>query len=284
MIILDLNQTILSNLMIQANNVNFVIEENLLKHMVLNSIRSYRNMFCEKYGDDLIIACEGKKYWRKSIFPYYKANRKKVRDASKLNWSDIFKYIDNIKNDLAEFFPYKVLEIETSEADDIIATLVQEFHKVANILIISSDKDFIQLQKYSNVNQYDPIRKKFLTHENPILFLKEHIFKGDSGDGIPNVLSKDDCFVSDDKQVPMTKKRLDFLLGSDYSILDEKVRRNYDRNNMLINLELIPENLRSEILNKFNSIELDKFNKRRNLISYFAKNKMSLLIENITEF
>jgi len=211
-ILLDLNQVMLANLLANLDtHTNVKLEENMVRSMILNSIRFYKQKFWAEYGE-MVIACDSNNYWRKQIFPYYKANRKKLQAESELNWSEIFEFLDRIQAELKEFFPYKVLDVETCEADDIIGTLIiKELgrHKYVddNVLILSGDKDYIQLQTFDNVEQYDPVKKKWIRHENPVVFLFEHILKGDPGDGIPNILSQDDCFMAGVRQKHMTKKK-----------------------------------------------------------------------------
>jgi hypothetical protein len=282
MIIVDLNQVMLSNLMVQiGNHTNAKIEENMVRHMVLNSIRSYKAKFSEQYGE-LVIACDNTNYWRKQMFPYYKANRKKNRDSSELDWKAIFECLNKIRAELKEYFPYRVIDIESAEADDIIATLVKNAPAEDKVLILSGDKDFIQLHKYSHVKQYDPVRKKFISHENPERYLAEHILKGDSGDGIPNVLSSDNCFVVGDRQKPLTQKKIDALieLGLDGKF-DHSLARNYMRNKHLIDLSMIPEEVKGKILESYSN---QKGKNRDKMFNYFIANKLKNLMESIGEF
>ena len=195
MIIVDLNQVMISNFMMQiGSHTNIKVEEDLLRHMILNSLRSYNTKFRKEFGD-IIIACDDRKYWRREVFPYYKANRKKARDKSEIDWNSVFEVMHKIREELKEFFPYRVIQVDGAEADDIIGTLAQQFgNSNEKILVLSGDKDFIQLQTYMNVKQYDPVRKKYIQHNNPSQYIKEHIIRGDTGDGIPNFLSPDNCF------------------------------------------------------------------------------------------
>lgn len=284
MIIVDLNQVMLSNLMVQlGNHTNAQLEENMVRHMVLNALRSYKAKFADKYGE-MVIACDNKNYWRKQLFPYYKANRKKNIEQSELNWASIFECMNKIRAELKEFFPYRVIDIESAEADDIIATLVKEFSEfpAQEILILSGDKDFIQLHVNGNVKQYDPVRKKFITHPNPSLYLKEHVLRGDAGDGVPNVLSSDNCFVVGERQKPLTQKKMDTLieLGLDGK-LDHELFRNYMRNKQLIDLTHVPADLEKKILESYYAQE----NKGRDkLFNYFIVNKLKNLMEHVGEF
>jgi 5'-3' exonuclease len=227
----------------------------------------------------MIIACDNKNYWRKQIFPYYKANRKKNIESSEMNWQAIFECMNKIRAELKEYFPYRVIEIESAEADDIIATLVKENSEFApqDILILSGDKDFIQLHRYNNVKQYDPTRKKWVSHPDPNRYLEEHILKGDSGDGIPNVLSEDNTFVVGSRQKPLTQKKIEYILENN----KKGYERNWSRNAQLIDLSYVPAEIREKVLESFNS---QKDKKRDKMFNYFIANKLKHLMEHIGEF
>ena len=277
MIIVDFNQVMISNLMAQiGNHTNIPLDEGLFRHMVINSIRTYKQKFGQEYGE-IIIACDDRNYWRKQVYPYYKANRKKARDKSELDWTMIFESFNNIRSEIKEFFPYRVIQVETAEADDIIATLVKN-NQDQKIMILSGDKDFVQLQKYDNVKQYDPVRKKAITHDNPEYYLFEHIMKGDSGDGIPNVLSDDDVFIIEGKrQKPLTQKKIDAAWVSKEYL----VTRNFLRNQQIVDLDGIPSHISEAILNKYNE-EAGK--DRSKLFNYFIKYKLKHMMENVGDF
>lgn len=284
MIIVDLNQVMLSNLLMQlGNHTNAQIEENMVRHMILNSIRSYRVKFGQEYGE-LVIACDNTNYWRRKMFPYYKANRKKSQEASDLDWRAIFECLNKIRAELKEFFPYRVVDIESAEADDIIGTLVTSMSfrsDCSEVLILSGDKDFIQLHKYGNVKQYDPVRKKWITHDNPEQYLKEHILKGDAGDGVPNILSSDNCFVVGERQRPLTAKKMEHYLKLTPSEMETAIARNYMRNKQLIDLDETPEEIRVKVMESYQAQE----NKDRSkLMNYFIANKLRNLTEHIGEF
>lgn len=285
MIILDFSQVMISNLMMQlGNHTNIPIEEGLFRHMVINSLRSYKTKFSEEFGE-IIIACDDKNYWRKQVFPYYKANRKKNRDASEIDWAHVFECFNKIKQEIKEYFPYRVVQVDSAEADDIIATLVGEYGTDLNgptkILILSGDKDFIQLHSYGNVKQYDPVRKKWISHNDPKRFLFEQILKGDTGDGVPNVLSPDAVFVSGGRQRPLTQKKIDKIYSDGGVMLDPTADRNYMRNKQMIDLSMIPDFIKNEVINKYNGEAGKDYSK---LFNYFIDHKLKLLIENIGEF
>jgi len=267
-----------------GNHTNVPIEEGLFRHMILNSLRSYKTKFGEEYGE-MIITCDDKNYWRKQVFPYYKANRKKNHDASEINWTHVFECFNRIKQEIKDNFPYRVIQVESAEADDVIATLVREHGTDLNgptkILILSGDKDFIQLQTYGNVKQYDPVRKKWIVHNDPKKFLFEQILKGDTGDGVPNILSPDTVFVSNGRQRPLTQKKIDKIYNDGGMILDPIADRNFMRNKQMIDLSMIPENIKSEVINKYNQ---ESGKDRSKLFNYFIEHKLKLLIENVGEF
>lgn len=275
----------LSNLLMQlGNHTNAQVEENMVRHMILNSLRSYKVKFSDEYGE-MIIACDNTNYWRKQKFPYYKANRKKNIEASELNWKSIFECMNKIRSELKEYFPYRVLDVESAEADDIIATLVSKFGSGLNtgekILILSGDKDFIQLHTYANVEQYDPTRKKWIKHEDPERFLHEHILKGDAGDGVPNVLSPDNVFVVGDRQRPLTARKLEKIMGTDLDEMDTILARNYSRNACLIDLSFTPESIREKVMEQYNA---QQNRDRSKLLNYFIANKLKNLTEHLSEF
>lgn len=282
MILVDLNQVLLSGLMAQINNSKGVkLEEDLIRHMILNIIRTHLKNFREEYGE-IVLCCDNRKYWRKEWFPHYKAGRKKARDKSDLDWHLIFDMLAKFKQELKEYFPYKCIDVDGAEADDIIGTLVPRHSAHEKILILSSDGDFLQLQQYKNVKQYNPSLKKYVVSENPIDDLKEKIIRGDKGDGIPNVLSPADCFVNELRQKPITKGVLDKLMKTPPEQWeDAESLVGWSRNKMLIDLTMIPEHIQSKIINTYDEIKPPS---RGKMFNYFVENKLTNLMEVIEEF
>ena len=287
MIIIDMNQISLASLMMHLNMTKAKKpDENMVRHMILNSVRMYRTMFSDKYGE-VVLTYDSKHYWRRDFFPQYKSNRKKGREADNKNWDAIFEVLNKIKAEIKENLPYKFLEVYGAEADDIIATLCKHSQtekdrtKNENILIVSGDKDFIQLQKYVNVKQYSPILKKYVDGHNPDTYIKEHILKGDTSDGIPNVLSPDNTFTDGLRQRPLGKKKIETWLDMDTNTLHDEVKRNYQRNQKLIDLSKIPNELENEILTEFHGAP---FGDRSKLLNYFIKSRLKNLTETIGEF
>lgn len=282
MIIFDFNQVAISNLMEQIGSSKTAVEESLVRHMILNTIRTYVKKFKDTYGPEVVIACDNKNYWRRSIFEHYKAGRKKAREASGHDWNTIFECLNKIRQELKEFSPYKVVEVDTCEADDIIATLVQKYSSTQKIMILSSDKDFAQLQKFSNVEQYSPILKKYIKEPLPHVQLKQMIIRGDKGDGIPNILSSDDVFVSGGRQKPITEtKIIKWINQEPKDFCNDLMLRNYSRNSMLIDLTLIPDNLQEKILSSY---EESKSHTKTEFMNYMIQNRLKNLLEVIDEF
>ena len=285
MILVDLNQVLLAGLMAQiANQKNVKLEESLIRHMILNIIRSHLKNFRKEYGE-VVLCSDNRKYWRKEFFPFYKAGRKKSRKNSDLDWHLIFDMLAKFKVELKENFPYKVIDVEGAEADDIIGTLVPRHIMHENILIISSDGDFLQLQMYNgrskyNVKQYNPTQKKFLISKNPMDELKQKIINGDKGDGIPNILSPSDTFVREIRQKVMTEAKLTKFMSENYTEYDENAKIGFSRNQTLIDLRNIPDDIQSKIINTYEETVPVK----GKLLDYFIANKLFNLMEVIEEF
>ena len=279
MIIVDVNQIMISNLMVQINGRNAVeLNENLVRHMVLNSLRAHNKKFRKDYGE-MVIACDSGKVWRRQAFPNYKAGRKAYREKSEHNWELIFDILANVKNEIKQFLPYKVIELETAEADDIIAVLCRRIKE--KILILSGDKDFIQLHN-ERIRQYNPVLNKFVgKDENPSLYIKEHILRGDRSDGIPNVLSDDNVFIEGRRQTPLSKKKVESWVNEVVPTFTEEQQKNYERNRQLIDLNCIPKELEDKINREFENIEVAT---RDKILNYFITKKLKTLIEVIDEF
>ena len=284
-VLMDFSQVMLATLFANiGNHTNIELDENLLLHMFLMSLKHNRTKFKDEYGE-VVICADGKNSWRRDIFPYYKAGRRDGREKSELDWNLLFGMINNIREDLNTHFPYKVIQIDKCEADDIIGVVCNEYGTPLNtgserFLILSGDKDYIQLQRHANIDQYDPVRKKFIRHDDPEQYLREHVLKGDSGDGVPNVLSADNCLVVGVRQKPMTKKRIE-LFTSIPDNMDENVKTNYQRNKRLIDLSETPEQYRKQILEEYST---EKTVGRSKLFNFFVTKKLKNLLTDIQDF
>jgi len=279
MILIDLSQIMVASTMMSMGKDQSQVDISMVRHMVLNSLRMYRTKYHKEYGE-LVLCCDGRHSWRREHFPQYKASRKTNRDADSRDWTQIFECLDTIKSELREFFPYKYLEIDESEADDIIGVLARI--ATEKVMIISGDKDFIQLQVRDNVDQYSPITKKIVYDVNPAKYLKEHILRGDSSDGVPNFLSADNSIVDKIRQTPITKKKIELWIDQDpEDFCNEEQLRNYHRNMKLIDLQYTPSNIVDQVGKQFNEVPKGK---RSSLLNYFIERKLNNLIENIGEF
>lgn len=292
MIVIDFNQVGIANLMVELGGRKDIdINLPLIRHMILNSIRGYKQKFGSKYGD-LVITCDNRTYWRRSVFTQYKANRKKVREDSGYDWKAIFEALATVREELDKVFPYPVINVEGAEADDVIATLAEwaqtndlggMFDEPKPFLIVSGDHDFGQLQKYSNVAQYSPIQKKFVKPDrSPEKYVIEHIIRGDTGDGIPNVLSDDTCIIDGRRQKPIMTKKLDEWIADPSTMPnDAAFKTNYERNKVLVDFAMIPMSVKTAIINNFvNQPKKD----RSQLMNFFMQHRMKMMLEVISEF
>lgn len=298
MILVDYSQVCIANICQFQNDLEKSAETpeavNIIRHAILTGLMSYKKKYGKKYGE-LVIACDGRNYWRKEKFPYYKINRKKARDSSSMDWNLIFDTMSQIKEDLITYFPYRIVSVDRAEADDIIATMckyTQEnelidsglFESCQPVLILSTDGDFKQLQKYDNVEQYSPQQKKFIVSSNVNHDLIEKICTGDAGDGVPNIMSPDAIFVTEGvRQTSFMKKKLEkfYLLGRDACDNDVQ-KRNWDRNNLMINLDMIPEDVRVDIITAYHGSK--NTHDKMDIYNYLVKYRCRLLLENLENF
>lgn len=278
-LLVDTNQVLISALLSQVKS-NQYMDEGLIRHIALNSL-CYNTKKFKEYGD-VVLCCDSRTYWRKEFFPHYKAHRKTAREKSNLDWNTIFKVLNQLKEDFKQYFPYKTIEVDGAEADDIIGTLTPRLASSEKVLILSSDADFKQLHKFDNVKQFNPMLNVFVKSKNPVKELKEKVIRGDFGDGIPNVLSSDDIFVIGKRQASIYQKKLDVWLESDLKeVLTEEQYNNYMRNDTLINFEHIPKNIREAIIEQY---ETAQPNPRNHLYKYFVTNKLVNLLDSLEDF
>ena len=288
MIIVDYSGIALASIII-----NKTFDEQLIRHMILNSLRMYRTRYKEEYGE-LVLAVDASNNWRKTAFPQYKASRKKTQKESSFDWGEAFRILNKIREEIAENFPYTVVRVDGCEADDVIGTLVtrnpdpNRDYDPEKIMIVSSDRDFLQLQKYKFVRQFSPLLKKELSVDNPRVWLQTHIIKGDKGDGVPNILSDDNVFVEGFRQTPITQKKIDSIiedLEEGELLYATSWYRNYCRNKKLIDLSETPKELRREIINNFMADKPDtRWMRRGKVFPYLVENKCNELIKSAQEF
>jgi hypothetical protein len=279
MILIDYNGIAISNIVTQK----LAIEENMIRHMILNSIRMHVAKHKAKYGNHVVIAGDGQRNWRYQAFAQYKASRQTSRKESSVDWQDVFRITNMVFEELRDHFPYKVIKINECEADDIIGMLAyntQEFGQHEDVMIISGDKDFVQLQKFPNIAQYSPVQRKFIKTDNPRKQLMELILKGDTSDGVPNVLSPDNTFVDKIRQTPLRQPVIDKMMD-DPNAMGEGVYRNFLRNKKLIDLAETPDRLKQEIINKFHE---EPIGKKGDVLPYLISKKCRQLVECVGDF
>jgi hypothetical protein len=281
MILIDYSQISIAAIMAQTRGEMPGI--GMVRHTILNTIRMVNHKYKGGFGR-IVLCCDGKDSWRKSKFAYYKANRKSRRADSKINWELLFDMMSQVRKEIAEYFPYQVLHIDHVEADDIIAVLCRSTSDP--VLIYSGDKDFLQLQTMEHVIQVSPLHKDLMLCRYPEEYLRRHILGGDTGDGIPNVLSEDDCLCEESKrQKPLRQSKIDTWVGMDEDSLreamTEKEFRNFKRNELLIDLNRIPDDIVSKIEDAFSQ----EYNQQYNgLSTYFNRNGLTTLLPKIQEF
>ena len=291
MILLDFSNIIVGSIMVSSRVPDEErFSEDFIRHLVLNSVRSYRKKYVDKYGE-MVICTDYLSSWRKVAFPFYKAHRKKQREKQDkeqgMDWSALFETISQITGELKDYFPYKVIQVPHAEGDDVIAVLAKYANNTLKepSLIVSSDKDFNQLYKYKKIRQYSPMRGKMLKGIDAEAYLKEHIIRGDKGDGIPNILSADDCIIDGVRQKPISKKKVsNWLQQEPQDFCNNGMMDGWNRNQKIIDFEFIPEPISVDILEQYKSQTPDVRPNRSGLLNYFVKHRLKMLIEHIGDF
>ena len=291
MILVDYSQTVIAAAF-AGGAMTHTPDADLLRHLILNTLQSYNMKYKAKFGR-LVICADGANSWRKSEFEYYKANRAKGRKESGIDWSSIFDVLNTVLQEMQDVSLFPCIRVTHAEADDVIGVLTKKaFRESEKVLIISSDKDFVQLQKYAGVEQYSPAinmyKGGFVKNDTPAQFLIEHIIKGDSGDGIPNIFSRPDVFVDPNaRQTPASKKKIaqmmDYVYGNGVSSVPDEWRQNFERNQKLIDLDHTPKDI-SEIILAQAADEFQKAPKKAEFLQYLVANRCALLAQNIHNF
>ena len=276
-ILVDANQIAISHLMIR-NKIESGINIDSVRKSIVRVIGRIAKKFGGEYGK-MVLCYDDKNYWRREIFPFYKKNRKQEREASKYDWDEVFTVLNKIRDEIRLNLPYHVIQVQGAEADDVIASICIHNAKKENpekTLILSADKDFIQLHKFDFVRQYDPIRNRWIENDNPVQYLQEHIIRGDRSDGIPNILTCDDAIVNGKAQKKMSKEKIAALAELDPSEFTNYIRlRNWKRNAELIDFTRIPESVVTRILTTYQ--------KNRPVgavnLNYFVEHKLQEIME-----
>lgn len=285
MLLLDLSAIVISNVVHAVTVKKIELSTSMVRNIVLWEILKYRKKY-RKYGE-VVICADAKHYWRKDKFPHYKQNRKKMRSESKMDWEAFYVMFNTVKQEIKETFGYTFVEVDNCEADDIIAVLAMRYSAHEDIMIVSSDKDMIQIQLKTkgNVKQYSPAIKKLLTKRNNDYSLIEHYIRGDSSDGIPNILSDDDVFMCAEKRQKsisaMMIEDAKRMKNPEYICPNADALDKYKRNRELIDIDYIPDDLRKQIVAEY---ERAKTAKMGNLRNYFIKHRLKNLFPELGAF
>lgn len=298
-ILVDLSQVVLGScyafkneLHVDRTNADKAEAANLIRHVILSQLKYYNTHYKQQYGK-LVVCCDGRHYWRKEIFPYYKANRKKVRAQSDMDWHLIFETMNTMIDDLRQNFMFPVVRVDRAESDDVIATLCKYYQTNETgedilfdvkqpVLIVSSDKDFVQLHQYDNVHQLSPRTKAMVTDPNPKLYIAQKCMTGDRGDGIPNIMSADDTYVKEQRSNKLTSKKIDALLAEGYdNCQDETIKTRWMRNRRLIDFAFIPGEIQDEIVSTY---KLPIEGNKAKIFNYFVKHNCNILLNEINCF
>lgn len=267
----------------------------------LNKLRFYADKAVEYNSDkelDIILILDSPNSWRKEFFTDYKFKRSifKTKDDEKEHLIFIEK-LKNIKKTLKEIMPLPIIACDNCEGDDIIATYVFLSKKKKldeNIIIYSSDKDFVQLQRYPKITQYSFFDGKRLYEEDPELFLTKQIITGDASDCIPNIYSEDtflrtameslthtrqksirntfldkeifnDYYFQKVSELKKLKKRLDPADLPFFNLPEnEMLKKNLIRNQKLIDFSKIPKEIFTRITDAFLNVTYPEFEPFRN--------------------
>jgi len=275
-ILIDNNQIILSSIFTAAKTAQSEDDYGFIRHLVLNTYRKYLSKFRRDYGE-LVICNDSKNVWRKDFFPNYKKNRSERQKKSKFDWGKIFNELHTIREEMKDVFPYRFVQVERAEADDIIAVIAKNFHHKEKIMIVSSDKDFQQLQRYPNVEQYSPSKKGILRCDDPYDFLLDHVVRGDSSDGVPNAISDDAVFVEGRRQTRLTNKKIEELKEVGFQQEDNFM----ERNQKLIDLTMVPDYIEEETMRQ---METEVSGDRSKILNYMMKYRLRSLIDNLEDF
>jgi len=279
MILLDYSSIAMSSIMVNIHEFDDNVD--LIRHKIYNMIRHYNLEHRTKYGE-MIICMDAKSNWRRDAFPHYKAARRKNRSESIHDWKAIYAVMDEVREEIVTKSPFRCIQVEKCEADDVIGTIVEKHMNPSPILIISPDKDFVQLQRYPNVKQYSNLQKKWVEPEVSALYdLELKVLRGDTGDGVPNVMSEDDVLITEGvRQSVLSKKNIEKLMENPEA-LGTTVARRIIRNRNMIDLTRTPDNLKADIIAAY---EKKAPGSITSLMSVFTKHKMKLLMESLSDF
>ena len=247
-------------------------------HIIFNSVKKAWNDFD---GNHVVFCLEGRS-WRKDFYTPYKANRKVTRDQrSPREMEDdelFFEAYDDMCTFLAEKSNCTVIRQSNAEADDLIATWIQQ-HPDDKHVIVSTDSDFYQLIA-PNVTQYNGTTDQIVTLEGfknaktgewvidkktkevktpvvPEWVLFEKCVRGDSADNVFSAYPGARLKGTKNK-TGITEAYNDRHTGGfnfnnfmlqrwvDHEEAEHRVRDDFERNKILIDLTQQPDEVKAE--------------------------------------
>lgn len=252
-----------SNLMRRAlhtpfawNNIKADPNSNAGVYMFLNI---FHPLYKTHSDSDFYFVLDGSPKQKKEEYVQYKANRVKLDNI-------YYNQIDKMKS-IMNNFPIKTVLCKEREADDIVYYLCQKLSKeYAQIIVISNDKDFIQLlQQFDNIKVYNPIQKEFRELPNGLTgkFTDFKALFGDEGDNVPKIISETKALKSANdidawkatatedqlKQYEQNLRLVDFTLLTFNNLEIEQTEYSYNKIKVK---ELLEEYKFKSILKKFN--------------------------------
>lgn len=284
MIIVDFSQIVVANYMVAIKNYRDSGDDYglpVIRHMALDQIRNINSTYRKEYGK-MVIAVDSANSWRKQANPYYKARRNKDRAESTIDWGQLYSYVKAIEEEINEHMPYPLIKVEGAEADDIIGTLARAAVQHQQLsLIVSGDTDFIQCQTDNIwIKQWDQIRKKWITHDDPKKYLFEHVVRGDTGDGVCNILSPVDSLVTGTRQKKIMQTSIDKWWMGD-GIKEIMALPRFKQNIQMVDLRKTPLEIQQETLRQLNA---GGKKDRSKMKQYFIDNNLRKLYSNIGDF
>ena len=147
--------------------------------ITFNFFRSLKSEIDRHSPDKVYIVSEGRPVHRITSNPEYKANRQSIKDEGfHRQKRDIFSLIAHL--------PVTFMRHADYECDDVIGHLAIEAHESDEVVICSSDSDFIQLLDKDNVTLWNPVKKSFVERW-PVDYLIWKSLRGDKTDNVPGI-------------------------------------------------------------------------------------------------
>lgn len=269
-----------------------------------NSLAKYHRKY---QANDVVIVFDMPNSWRKlytkdtehcKTHKIYKGQRRQnLTESEKLKLAELDRHLDELATLFVERSGLIVLRRKYLEADDLIAGFVQKFKDHKNI-IVSADKDFIQLLRNGNVTLIDPLTDtprdlKDWNHDAEY-FMFEKCFRGDAGDNIqssyPRLRSDKIQKAYTDEFLRtnlMNHKFIVEMIDKDGKLKEKKyvTKELYEENQLLMDLTKQPEYIR-ELMDE--TIEAALVNRGKynlvDFVKFCRKHHLQVIIDNVSKF